>query len=52
MGTPEIGRVSLTELANVRGPLGLHVERDPYFAADRTLSVYADEARARGYVAA
>lgn len=52
MGTPEIGRVSITELASVRGPLGLHVERDRYFTADKTLSGYADEARARGYVAA
>ena len=37
LGCPEIGYVSLTELATVRGRLGLPVERDLSFAADRPL---------------
>lgn len=44
LGCPEIGYVSLTELASVRGRLGLPVERDVHFAADRPLSAYAAEA--------
>ena len=45
MGEPEPGYVSLTELRTVRGKLGLPVERDEHFEADKTLSAYADEAR-------
>jgi len=45
MGFPELGSVSITELSQVRGRLGLPVERDQGFAADKTLSQYADEAR-------
>lgn len=41
LGLPELGYVSLYELESVRGPLGLRVERDLYFEADRTLSAYA-----------
>jgi DUF2958 family protein len=48
MGTPELGSVSLSELASVRGRLNLPVERDLYFTATKTLSAYADEARAHG----
>lgn len=44
LGCPEIGYVSLTELASVRGRLGLPVERDLHFDADRSLSAYAAEA--------
>jgi hypothetical protein len=47
MGEPELGYVSLTELRTVRGKLGLPVQRDEHFDADRTLSTYADEARQR-----
>jgi hypothetical protein len=50
MGEPELGYVSLVELATVRGKLGLPVERDQHFEADKTISVYADEARAHGFV--
>ena len=52
MGTPELGSVRISELESVRGPLGLPVERDRYFEADRTLSAYADEARVHGRVRA
>lgn len=45
MGFPELGSVSLSELASVRGPLGLHVERDLHFKATKRLSAYAQEAR-------
>jgi glycine/D-amino acid oxidase-like deaminating enzyme len=40
--------VSLTELRAVRGKLGLPVERDEHFDADKTLSAYADAARQHG----
>jgi len=43
MGFPELGSVSLSEIAAVRGRLGLRVERDLHFEA--TLSVYARAAR-------
>jgi hypothetical protein len=38
MGEPELGYVSLTELRAVRGKIGLPVERDEHFEADKTLS--------------
>jgi len=50
LGCPELGYVSLAELASVRGKLGLRVERDRHFEADKTLSAYADEARAHGRI--
>lgn len=50
MGFPELGSVSLTELASVRGNLGLPVERDLYFEASKPLSAYAAEASSSGYV--
>jgi hypothetical protein len=45
LGQPELGYVSLLELAAVRGPLGLPLERDLHFAPTRTLSAYAELAR-------
>jgi len=45
MGFPELGSVRISELGSLRGRLGLPVERDLHFAADKTLSEYADEAR-------
>jgi Protein of unknown function (DUF2958) len=50
LGFPELGYVSLRELLTVRGNLGLAIERDLYFAADGTLSAYADNARLRGRI--
>jgi hypothetical protein len=47
LGCPELGYVSLAELAAVRGKLGLPVERDLHFDADKPISAYADEARCR-----
>ncbi len=45
MGYPELGYVSLAELASVRGKLGLPIERDLHFTATHPLSVYAHAAR-------
>ena len=52
LGSPELGYVSLAELTALRGPLGLPVERDAYFAANKPLSEYASEARIKGAVIA
>ena len=52
MGCPELGTVSLSELESVRGKLGLPVERDLYFEADKPLSAYADEASEHGAIRA
>lgn len=51
LGEPELGYIDLNELASVRVH-GLKVERDLYFKADKTLSQYADEARASGMLIA
>jgi hypothetical protein len=50
LGCPEVGFVCMRELREARGPLGLPIERDQHFDADKTLSAYADEARARGRI--
>ena len=52
LGFPELGYVSLTELATVRGRLGLPVERDLHFKADKPISAYAREARTAGRIVA
>ena len=52
MGCPEIGTVSISEIADLRGALGLPVERDRFFKADRSLSDYASAARQNGHIAA
>src|ERR1700742_1884310 len=50
LGYPELGYVWLKEIAALRGPLGLPVERDQHFIPEKPLSLYADEARAKGRV--
>lgn len=52
LGWPEIGYVSLADLGAVRGGLGLPVELDRYFRADKPLSAYAAAARAAGRIVA
>lgn len=52
MGFPELGSVSLSEITTVRGPMGLPIERDLHFKADRPLSRYADDARRAGGIRA
>ncbi len=51
-GTPEMGSVRMSEIASLRGRLGLPVERDLHFAGDKPLSAYADEARTAGHIKA
>lgn len=50
MGTPELGSVRMSEILDVRGSLGLTVERDLQFEAAFPISVYAKVARAKGYI--
>jgi hypothetical protein len=50
LGWPELGWVSLVDLAAVRGKLGLPVERDLSFQADKRISAYAHEARLAGRI--
>ena len=50
MGCPELGYVSLAELREVRGRLGLAVERDRHFQADKPLSAYAEQAHQAGRI--
>ncbi|WP_038384398.1 DUF2958 domain-containing protein [Bradyrhizobium elkanii] len=50
LGFPELGYASLTEIAVVKGRLGLPVERDLHFVADKPLSAYAEEARVSGRI--
>lgn len=52
MDAPELGYVSLDELKAVKGPLGLGVERDLHFEADKSISDYALEARRYGRIVA
>jgi hypothetical protein len=52
LGASELGYVRISELARIRGRLGLPVERDRHFRADRTLIAYADQARRDGAICA
>jgi hypothetical protein len=52
LGYPELGYISLAEVAAVRGPFGLKVERDLHFKPSKTLSTYAGEAREKGRIVA
>ena len=45
VGCPEIGTVMLSEIEAVRGRLGMPVERDLHFKADKSLLDYARVAR-------
>lgn len=49
-GCPELGYASLAELAAVRLPLGLGIERDLAFAPTHPLSVFAAAARDLGRI--
>ena len=49
-GSPELGYSSLADMASVRCCLGLGIERDLYFKANHSLSVYAEAARAAGRI--
>ncbi|WP_134500741.1 DUF2958 domain-containing protein [Microvirga pakistanensis] len=52
LGCPELGYVSLQEIAALRGRLGLPVERDRRFKPGRLLSDFAAEARIAGRIIA
>lgn len=45
LGFPELGYVFLSEIREVRGTLGLPVERDRHFTATKCVRKYADDAR-------
>lgn len=45
LGCVELGSVSLSEIASIRGQLGLPVERDQHFVEKRPISVLAKLAR-------
>lgn len=49
-GCPELGTFSLREIASVRLPFGLSIERDLSFASLHPLSVWADTARRTGSI--
>jgi hypothetical protein len=52
MGFPELGYVSLEELQSVTLPMGLKIERDCHWSADKTLTEYAAEADEHGRIVA
>lgn len=49
-GCPELGSFSLSEIASVRLPGGLGIERDLYFTACFPLSAYSEAARIAGRI--
>lgn len=49
-GCPELGSFSLAEIAEVRLPFGLGIERDLGFASRVPLSAWADAARRAGSI--
>jgi len=49
-GSPELGAFSLSELASVRLPFGLGIERDIYFATPHALSVWSAWSRRAGSI--
>ncbi len=51
-GFAELGSVSMSEIESLRGRLGLPVERDAFFKADKSLAEYAEIARIAGRIVA
>jgi hypothetical protein len=49
-GCPELGSFSLLEMASVRLPFGLGIERDLFFEGTFPLSIYAEAARKAGHI--
>lgn len=49
-GSPEMGSVSLNELKSLKLQFDLGIERDMHFTATKTLTEYADDARAEGRI--
>ena len=50
VGCPEIGSISLSEIAALRGRFGLPVERDRHFVARKPLSAYSEDVRRAGAI--
>jgi hypothetical protein len=50
MGFPEFGTVSLTELSEYRGRLGLGIERDLHFKAHGLILAYIEAADRAGRI--
>jgi hypothetical protein len=50
LGSPELGYLSLVEIGNVRGPMGLPIERDEHYQETRSISVLANLARRAGHL--
>lgn len=50
MGSPELGYVSLEEIEEYRGPLGIGIERDRWFTASAPISAYTEAAREKGRI--
>jgi hypothetical protein len=50
LGSPEVGYLSLDEIANLRGPMGLPIERDEHYQETRSISVLANLARRAGHL--
>lgn len=50
LGFPELGFVRISEIKEIRGGLGLPVERDLYFKATKPLSAYAADAKEAGRI--
>lgn len=50
LGSPELGYLMLSEIEDVRGKLGLPVERDLHFKPEHRLSTYARIARHAGMI--
>jgi hypothetical protein len=52
LGEPELGSVRISELSEVRGGLGLPIERDFHFQSDVPVSIHAASARRTGRIEA
>jgi hypothetical protein len=49
---PELGVFSLSEIASIRLPFGLRIERDYFFETSHPLSVWEEAARREGSILA
>ena len=52
VGYPELGTFSLEELATLKLPFGMHIERDLFFSGAFPISAYAEAARGTGSITA
>lgn len=50
VGFPELGYVSLKELSDVRGSLGLPVERDLHVRFEKSTNAYCQLAQSKGFI--